>query len=128
MTRRDNQPLARGHAAWADLPTPEQAKKWEEVAPGTFNRIMTEIERRQRHLRRMDMADFVVWIFARLCGLTGVIVLAILAKYFVDKGAPTQGATIVTAGAVSIAAIFVTGRLAQPRKDTTGEPDLSAEP
>jgi Na+/melibiose symporter-like transporter len=76
---------------------------------------MTEVEREQQHERRMDWAEFAAHVFGQVCGLVTVLVLAVLAKYFVDNGAATQGAAIVTAGAVSIVAVFVTGRLVRLR-------------
>jgi len=106
---------ARGDAHWAALPTATQAKQWEQVAPGTFTRIMTEVERAERHQRHLEWAELASRFFGQVCGLITVIVLAVLARYFVDHGAATAGAGIVTAGAVSIVAVFVTGRLAQRR-------------
>jgi uncharacterized membrane protein len=97
------------------LPTPAGAKQWEELEPGTFDRLMTEIEREEKHRRRMEWADLCQRIFGQVCALGTVVTLAFLARYFVDHGAATQGAAIIVTGAVSIVTVFVTGRLAHRR-------------
>jgi len=105
------------------LPTPEQAKLWEEVAPGTFERMMTEVEREEKHRRDLDLrehrlkiGEFWLRIFGHVCGLATVGIFALLAKYFVDHDAATQGAWIMGTGAVSIVGVFITGRLVQVRQ------------
>jgi uncharacterized membrane protein len=115
VTRSEDSPVAHDETAWAALPTTTQARQWEEVAPGAFNRIMMEIERGQRHKRYLEWAEFASRVFGQLCGLVTVVVLAVLAKYFVDHDAATAGAGIVTAGVASIVAVFITGRLTQQR-------------
>jgi uncharacterized membrane protein len=45
VSLQENSPITRDDPRWSALPTPTQAKQWEEVAPGTFNRIMIEVER-----------------------------------------------------------------------------------
>ena len=95
------------------LPTPVQAQQWEQVAPGTFKTIMDEICREERHRQRMEAGELCSRFFGQLCAFGSVAVLAVLAKYFVDHDAPTQGASIIATGAVSIVAVFVTGRLSK---------------
>jgi uncharacterized membrane protein len=97
------------------LPTPVQAKQWEEIAPGTFARLMAEVEREENHRRRMERAELRSRVLAQVCAFGTVMVLALLARYFVDHDAPTQGAAIIVTGAVSIVAVFLTGRLARRR-------------
>lgn len=92
------------------MPTPAQAKQWEEVQPGTFDRIMSQIDKDEGHRRRLDLLEFGSKVFGQVCGLCTVAILALLAKYFVDQGAPTQGASIIITGAVGIVTIFVTNR------------------
>jgi uncharacterized membrane protein len=97
------------------LPTPAQAKQWEELGPGTFNRIMTEIEHEEKHRRRMDSAELCSRIFGQICAFGTVVVLTFLAGYYVDHGAATQGASIIGTGAASIVAVFLTSRLSSRR-------------
>jgi uncharacterized membrane protein len=97
------------------LPTPTQAKQWEELLPGTFARLMAEIEREEKHRRRVESAELCSRIFGQVCAFGALIVLVFLAGYFVDHGAATQGAAIIVTGAVSIVAVFLTNRLAPPR-------------
>ncbi|WP_372433914.1 DUF2335 domain-containing protein [Micromonospora coerulea] len=97
------------------LPKPADAQEWEAVQPGTFDRIMCECERDERHRRHMDLLELGSRVFGQVCGLGTVVILAWLAKYFVDQGAATQGAAIIGTGAVSIVAVFVTGKLSRNR-------------
>lgn len=97
------------------FPTPAEARQWEEVCPGTFDRIMTEIQQEEKHRRRMEWAYLCQRTFGQVCALGTVIALAFLASYFVDHGAATQGAALIVTGAVSIVTVFVTGRLVHRR-------------
>jgi uncharacterized membrane protein len=97
------------------MPTPAQVQQWEQAYPGSFVRIMGEIQTEERHRRRLETIDQVSRIFGQVCGLGTVVMLALLAKYFADHGAPTQGAAIIISGAATIVAIFVTGRLKRDR-------------
>jgi uncharacterized membrane protein len=115
MTKGGSPAMKDKPAPGVKLPTPTAAKQWEELGPGTFNRIMTEIEQEEKHRRRMEWADLCQRIFGQVCALGTVIILAFLARYFVDRGAATQGASIIITGAVSIVTVFVTGRLAHRR-------------
>jgi uncharacterized membrane protein len=97
------------------LPTPTQAKQWEELRPGTFDRFMVEIVQEEKHRRRMEWTELCSRVFGQVCAFGTVVVLASLARYFVDHGAATQGASIIVTGAVSIVTVFLTNRLARRR-------------
>lgn len=97
------------------LPTPTQAKQWEELEPGTFSRLMAEIEQEEKHRRCMEWAELGSRIFGQMCAFGTVVALALLARYFVDHGAATQGASIIVTGTASIVAVFLTGRLVRHR-------------
>jgi hypothetical protein len=93
------------------MPTADEAKLWEKACPGSFNRIMCEIETAERHQRRTEIIELVSRIFGQICGFATVIVMALLARYFVDHGAPSQGAAIIVSGAAAtVVGIFVTGK------------------
>jgi uncharacterized membrane protein len=97
------------------MPTPSQARQWEQACPGSFKRIMDEIETEERHRRRTETIEQGMRMFGQLCAFGSVVVLALLAKYFADRDAPTQGAAIIVSGAGTIVAIFVTGRILRNR-------------
>jgi hypothetical protein len=46
-----------------------------------------------------------------LSGLVALVLLTAIAWHAIDRGDATQGASIICTGAVSIVAVFVTGRL-----------------
>ncbi|MEV0407409.1 protein kinase [Actinoallomurus sp. NPDC050550] len=93
---------------WESLPAAEQARKWEQVRPGTFDRIMDGVERAERHQNLLDWAEMALRFLGLLSGLSVVIVLALISKHIVDKGAPTQAVGIFGAGAASIIGAFLT--------------------
>jgi hypothetical protein len=72
---------------------------------------MAEKRLDQRHLRRIAWAGFIAQTVGHLCGLIALAVLAVVAWHAFDLGDATQGAAIICTGAVSIVAVFVTGRL-----------------
>lgn len=114
-------PAAKSDAAngptsrWTDLPAADQARTWEQVSPGTFERIMAGVERAERHDRLMDWADLVLRLLGLASGFGAVAILGWTAMHFADQGAPTQGATIVGAGAASIIGAFLTVRRSRTR-------------
>ena len=97
------------------MPTPDEALQWEQACPGSFKRIMNEIETEERHRRRTETFEQFLRMFGQLCAFGSVVVLAVLARYFADRGAATQGAAIIVSGAGTIVALFVTGRILRQR-------------
>jgi hypothetical protein len=111
------------------LPSPATLKALEDTHPGAFELIWEEVtcegvHRRslEQHRCRMEVAELGSRVFGQLCGLGSVVVLAVLAKYFVDHDAPTQGAAIIGSGAATIVGIFVTGRWIDRRSGTDDTP------
>lgn len=100
---------------WADLPAADQAKKWEQVSPGTFDRVMAGVERAERHDRRMDWADVCLRVLGMLTGLAAVAILGWTAMHFASQGAPTQGLGVFGAGSASIIGAFLTVRRSRGR-------------
>jgi hypothetical protein len=76
-------------------------------APGAYKQLMA----RESSRRRLEWAGFVAQVVGHLCGLAALVVLAAVAWHAIDRGASTQGASIICTGAVSIVALFVTGRV-----------------
>jgi hypothetical protein len=100
---------------WADLPAADQARKWEQVSPGTFERVMAGVERAERHDRLMDWADLALRALGLFCGLGAVAVLGWTAAHFASSGAPTQGLAVFGAGSASIVGAFLTVRRGRVR-------------
>lgn len=115
MTREERASAERTPLPGVRLPTPIQAKQWEELGPGIFARLLAEIEQEEKHRRRMERTELGSRIFGQICAFGTVVVLAFLARYLVDHGAATQGASIIITGAVSIVTVFLTNRLARRR-------------
>lgn len=64
---------------------------------------------------RLASAELRAYVIGHLTALAALSILAVLSWHYVDKGAATQGAAIICTGAVSIIAVFVTGRLTSER-------------
>jgi len=105
-------------SAWASLGAVEQAKEWEAFRPGTFQemfesvKLASESKRRSeelaaQHERRLDYIAVMIQVLALVFGLTTVLVLAVVAKYYVDDHAAADGSRIFGFGAASIVASFV---------------------
>jgi hypothetical protein len=75
--------------------------------PDAYQQLMANAASR----RRLDWAELIAQITGHICGLAALLMLAAVSWHAIDRGAPTQGASIICTGAVSIVAIFVTGRM-----------------
>jgi hypothetical protein len=82
-----------------------------EKAPEIYERFIKAKEAEWRHLRRLAWADLLAQIVGHLSGLIALGCLTLIAWHAIDRGDATQGASIICTGAVSIVAVFVTGRL-----------------
>lgn len=116
-------------AWWAELPPAEKARIWEKVAPGSAERILEQTDRHMRHVRRMAWARLALSAFTATGALATVILFVWLAKYYMDHGAPTQGAAIIGALAAVVTA-FLGGRILSERRVSReaanqSEPDAS---
>jgi uncharacterized membrane protein len=69
MTGKEPATAERKAPAGVRLPTPAQAKQWEELGPGTFARLMSEVEQEEKHRRRMEWAELVREYSARCARL-----------------------------------------------------------
>lgn len=122
VLRTEGMPAALGEmasqSAWESLGPVEQAREWEDFRPGTFEQVF-EIakldasyrrkmaEQAARHERRLDYIAVSIQVLALTFGLGTVLVLAWVAKYYVDHDAASQGARIFGFGAGSVVAAFV---------------------
>jgi ABC-type siderophore export system fused ATPase/permease subunit len=80
-------------------------------APDVYRDLMQEKRLDQQHRRRISWAGVIAQTTGQLCGLIALSVLAVVAWHAFNLGDATQGAAIICTGAVSIVAVFVTGRL-----------------
>ena len=82
-----------------------------ESAPEIYERFIKAKEVEWRHLRHLAWADLIAQVIGHLSGLIALGCLTVIAWHAIDRGDATQGASIICTGAVSIVAVFVTGRL-----------------
>jgi hypothetical protein len=97
-----------------DLDVPE-FKLLKEKAPEVYQALMVDWPSERRHQRRLDWAELIAQIIGHLSGLAALFILAAISWHAIDRGAATQGASVICTGAVSIVAVFVTGRLTSGR-------------
>jgi hypothetical protein len=88
-----------------------------ECAPEIYERFIKAKELEWRHLRRRAWVDLLAQVMGQFSGLAALGCLTALAWHAIDQGDATQGASIICAGAVSIVAVFVTGRLTNRHSD-----------
>lgn len=99
----------------------------EEKAPEACRVLLEQKRLDQQHRRRIAWANLTVQTMGHVTGLMALSILAIVAWHAIDRGASTAGATIICSGAVSIVAVFVTGRLAGGRSRAAAPPRRAAE-
>ncbi len=87
--------------------------------PGAYQQLMAN-ETSRRHL---EWADLIAQITGHICGLAALLILAAVSWHAIDRGASTQGASIICTGAVSIVALFVTGKTASRRYSKSARPE-----
>lgn len=75
--------------------------------PGAYQQLMANEAGR----RRLEWTELIAQITGHICGLAALLILAAVTWHAIDRGASTQGASIICTGAVSIVALFVTGRM-----------------
>jgi hypothetical protein len=74
--------------------------------PGAYQQLIANEASR----RRLAWAELIAQITAHICGLAALLILAAVSWHAIDRGASTQGASIICTGAVSIVSLFVTRR------------------
>lgn len=82
-----------------------------ESAPEIYERFIKAKETEWRHLRHLAWTDLLAQVIGHLSGLVALGCLTVIAWHAIDRGDATQAASIICTGAVSIVAVFVTGRL-----------------
>ncbi|WP_194838553.1 hypothetical protein [Nocardia sp. XZ_19_369] len=107
-------PVSRAMSRWADFLASIDVEKWETVHPGAVERLFDVVEKAERHDQRMAWAEFAMRGVGVVSSVAVVAVLSATAKYFIDHGAPTQGASILGGGAALIVTALVTRHRGQP--------------
>jgi hypothetical protein len=79
----------------------------QEKAPEAYHELMRDY----RSLRRQAWANLVAQVVGNISALVALGLLTAISWHAIDRGAATQGASIICTGAVSIVAVFVTGKL-----------------
>jgi hypothetical protein len=82
-----------------------------EKAPEIYQEFIKAKQNEWRHLRRLAWADVIAQIIGHLSGLVALAILAVISWHAIDRNDAAEGASIICTGAVSIVAVFVTGRL-----------------
>jgi hypothetical protein len=103
---------------WASLGPVEQARDWEEFRPGTFEQVFSFVKEQAEysrasakqaadHERRMDYIAVSLQLIALIFALVAVVIVAVTARYYIDRHSPSQGAKIFGFGTGSIVAAFL---------------------
>ena len=92
------------------VPTPEEVKAWDDIAPGGAKILFEEYVCQLHHRRRMETASVTLAFFGPVLGF--VVVLAFLgtAAWLINRGFGIEGTFLGTVDIASLAAVFVLGR------------------
>jgi hypothetical protein len=96
---------------WAGELSVKELMLLAEKAPQVYADLM-EGRRRQQ---RLAWAGMIAQVIGNLSGLAALTICAAVAWHAFDSDAAAQGAAIICTGAVSIVAVFVTGKVAGTR-------------
>jgi uncharacterized membrane protein len=118
MSRGKGRPDDPTPSFWSTLGPVEQAKEWEHFKPEAFEEVLKIAidqakfkrsleERTAKHEFIMDYVAVAIQLLALIFGLTAVVVMALIAKYYVDHHAANAGARIFSIGTASIVAAFL---------------------
>lgn len=91
-----------------------------EKAPDVYRDLLA----REPSWRRLAWIELIAHIIGHLTGLAALLILAAVSWHAIDRGAAAEGASIICTGAVSIVAVFVTGRLARMPSARQGRPQI----
>jgi len=90
-----------------------------EKVPEAYRELMAE----KRNWRRLEWVGLMGQAIGHISGIIALLILGAIAWHAIDRGAATQGASIICTGAVSIVAVFVTGRItARPGRTARENP------
>jgi uncharacterized membrane protein len=107
-------------ASWSPLPPPEQLRSYEEVLPGSADRILSMAERQANHRQDLERTTVEGGNRRSWWGLWigGGIVLAVLALsgVLISEGHGLEGTVLGSVDLASLAGVFVYGR-SQQRKE-----------
>ncbi len=95
------------------LPHPETLKKFEEIVPGSANRIITQFEEQSQHRRMLETKVIHNDIFLSKMGLLAGFIIGLLAVsggvYTALLGHEMAGGFIGSAGLIGLVSVFVYG-------------------
>jgi len=91
-----------------------------ENAPEIYEHFINAKKTEWRHQRRLAWAGLLAQVIGHMSGLAALGCLTVIAWHAIDRDDATQGASIICTGAVSIVAVFVTGRITSPRSEHKG--------
>lgn len=115
-----------GARSWEELPAADMASAWEKLVPNSAERILAEALRNVARERRLAWAQVTIQAFTLLIVGGSVAAFIWLAKYYVDRDAPTQGAAIVCTGLVALVGALL-GRQAVARREGASQQLDAAE-
>jgi uncharacterized membrane protein len=93
------------------LPSPDILKGFEDVLPGSAERIMKMAEKEQasRHSleRRYASGGILMMILGMVSGLVSLLVIGYLVKYAIDKDVPNVAMILGSTSLVGVIGVFV---------------------
>ncbi|MFD9486268.1 hypothetical protein ACFWBX_20255 [Streptomyces sp. NPDC059991] len=100
----------------AKVPAEWRGLAWlSKECPDVYRELLAQKTKDQVNARRLAWGPIVVQIIGSLSGLAALAGLVLLSWHMSDRNQGPEAAAVVTTGAVSIVAVFVTGKVANAR-------------
>lgn len=97
----------------AILPAADEMERYEEMAPGCVERIITQFERQSEHRRRLEYLDMSTDVRLSYAGMASAVIIVvafiIAGTYLIVSGHSVAGAGSGLTGVGIIAATFIYG-------------------
>ena len=82
--------------------------------------LYREIVKNDANARHLAWVGLTVQVLGHLSGLAALFMLILVAWHLIDFGYPVEATSIICSGAVSIVAVFVTGRFVKRQSSAIG--------
>jgi uncharacterized membrane protein len=85
----------------------EQIRVWDQVVPGSAERMLNQVEKDYEHRRHMDRIEVGFRVAGAVIATFGITAVVWTAKYLVDHDAAIAGASLIGSSIVALAGLVV---------------------
>lgn len=88
---------------------PEDMKAWENLVPGSANKLFEEYICQLQHRRKVNTVDMIFAFYGPALGFIIVLVFLSAAVWLINKGFSVEGTVLGSVDIASLAAVFAIG-------------------